>query len=399
MTKQGYFDWAESTFDPAQITGKPEALAGVRVLELATIVLGPATSGYLAEYGAEVIKVELPNVGETIRYVAYEGTYWHNTTAALFPPNHNKYWVGLDVHEPEGRELFLRLASRSDVVLENFRAGTLDRWGLGYRQLREIKPDIIYVANSGFGQWGPFSTGRPSYDLVAQALSGMAAVTGFPNRPPGKAGFWVGDWLGACLSAVAVLAALHHRQRTGEGQFIDFSQAEGLFRAMDWTWLYRALRGRDRQLSGNRDLAICPSDIFPCRDGLVALAAFRPHEFRGLCRAMGQPNLADDPRFATPVERLKEENATTLLAKIAAWAREKTSAELQSLGSRYGFASVPVMDFRQQYEDTHLRHRGTVWALDDPLYGPMVEPGPVVKMSKTPGRLKWLARPVGWHNE
>lgn len=398
MKRESYFKWANEAFDLNNVFNKPEAIKGVRILEVATLILGPGTPDYLGEFGAEVIKVELPPSGDTMRYVPPQGIFWKNACPGFFPQNRNKYHVGIDLHKPEGKELFKKLAAKSDVVVENLRAGTMDRWGLGWRHLSEINPRLIYCANNGFGQWGPFSIGRASYDVLAQAVSGMAAITGFPGRPPQKVGFYVGDYMGALFGAIAILVALHYRERSGKGQFIEFAQSEGLIRSMDWTWLYQHITGRERRQEGNRDVAICPSDIFACKDGYVAIAASSEDEFRGLCQAMGMPGLADDPRFKGFMVRLKEENAQELLQIIKEWVSDKTKEEVDRLGEKYGFASAPVMDFKDQYEDEHFRTRGSVWELDDPIYGKVVECGPVPKLSRSPGRLKWSAKPVGFHN-
>ncbi|MFQ5893798.1 MAG: CoA transferase, partial [Nitrospinota bacterium] len=311
----------------------------------------------------------------------------------------NKYHVAIDVRRPEGQALFRALAAESDVLVENLRAGTMEeKWGLGYRQLSAINPRLIYVANSGFGQWGPFSRGRASYDAIAQSVSGMAAITGFPERDPLKSGIWIGDYFGALMSAVSVLAALHYRDRTGKGQFIDFAQSENLIRALDWTWVYYGLTGESRARHGNCDAAVSPSGFFACRDGMVAIAAPTDEAFRGLSRAIGQPELAEDPRFSAQLERLREEHVRALLRLIGEWARDKTRAEVDELGSRYAFAAAPVANAADHYRDTHLRARGSVWKLDDPIYGEVVEYGPVPKLSETPGRLKWAGKPVGLDN-
>ncbi|MFQ5831025.1 MAG: CoA transferase, partial [Candidatus Methylomirabilia bacterium] len=174
---------------------------------------------------------------------------------------------------------------------------------------------------------------------------------------------------------------------------------EGLIRALDWTWIHHGLTGDKRGRYGNRDVAIAPSDIVRCRDGMVAVAAPSSEAFRGLCRAMGRPELAEDPRFSGQLERLKEEHARALATLIEEWAKDKTAAEIDELGSRFGFASAPVATSRDHYQDPHLRARGTVWQLDDPIYGEVVEYGPVPKLSETPGRLKWAGKPVGLDND
>jgi crotonobetainyl-CoA:carnitine CoA-transferase CaiB-like acyl-CoA transferase len=396
---ESYFDWTRKLFDRTRVFDKPEALRGVRVLELTTLVLGPTTADFLGEFGAEVVKVELPPGGDTMRYVTPEATFWQNASLGFFPENHSKFHIGIDLHAPEGKELFKRLAAKADILVENFRAGTLDRWEIGYRQLREVNPRLIYVADSGFGQWGPFSQGRASYDAVAQTVSGMVGITGFPGRPPILCGIFIGDWFGGLMASTAALAALHYRNRTGEGQFIDFAQSEGLIRSLDWTWVRLGLQGRDRGPVGNRDEAIVPADFLPCRDGMVALAAGRDEEFRGLCQAMGTPQVAEDPRFATLAARQQPANRDALLEKIRAWARDRSREELEGLGEKHGFACARVANAEDRYRDEHLRERGTVWAHDDPLYGPMMEQGPAPKLSATPGRIRWAGKPVGWHNE
>ena len=226
-----------------------------------------------------------------MRYVTPRATFWKNGSLGFFPENHSKYHVAIDLHKEEGKALFRQLAARADVLIENFRAGTLDRWGIGYRDLSALNPRLVYVANSGFGQWGPFSLGRPSYDGVAQVVSGMAGITGFPGRPPLLCGIFIGDWFGGLMAATAALVALHHRRRTGEGQFIDYAQSEGLIRSLDWTWVLAGLSGESRGPAGNRDRALGASDIVRCRDGFVAIAAVTDGEFRALCRALEAPDL------------------------------------------------------------------------------------------------------------
>ncbi len=395
---RGYFAWTNRLFDREAVFDKPEALAGLRVIELCTLILGPATADFLGEFGAEVIKVELPGTGDTMRYVPPNGWYWRNLCFGFIPQNHGKYHVAIDVRHEEGKALFQRLVARADVLVENVRPGTMDGWGLGYRQLSRANPRLIYLAATGFGQWGPFSVGRASYDLLAQAASGLAGITGFPGRSPMKSGIFIGDYFGALLDCVGILAALHSRERTGQGQFIELSQAEGLMRAMDWTWIYHGLTGKERERSGNRDVAISPSDIFRCRDGLVAIAAGRDEEFAGLCKAMGKTRLAKDRRFATLTARLVEEHNATLTGIIAAWAATRRVGEVDALGRQFGFAAAPVQTAKDHHADAHLLARGAVWQYEDPMYGSLTEYGPAPKLSRTPGRIKWASRPVGFHN-
>jgi len=387
--------FTERAFARSAIPDRPSALDGIRVLELATRIFGPATSDYLGAFGAEVIKVELPPRGDLMRYVAPEGFFWQEVSPAFLALNRNKLHVTIDVRISEGRELFLRLAEKSDVVVENLRAGTMDRWGLGYRQLRERNPRIVYAANSGFGQWGPYSKGRASYDATAQAVSGMSAVTGFPDRPPVKAGFWVGDYTGSLQSAIAILVSLLARGMTGEGQLIDLSQAEALIRGLDWTWIYADRTGKDRLRTGNADPSMPPSGIYRCADGFVAVSVRDGQERAALNRVVGS---VFDHGEVGGKGMSGAERATSPEA-VAAFVARRTREEIRRISESAGFSAAPVEGGADQYRNPHLRARGTVWELADPLYGRIDEYGPVPKLSASPGRLRWTAKPVGYHNE
>lgn len=398
--RREYFRWAQRLFDPAQIHAKPEALNGLRVLDLSVIIFGPATADFLGELGAEVIKVELPGQGDVTRILGGASFFWKNVSLAFFSQNHSKYHVGIDMHKPAGQALIRKLAARSDVVIENFRAGTLEeRFGIGYRQLREVNPRLIYVANTGFGQWGPFARGRASYDGLAQAVSGLTAITGTPGEHPTKIGNYIGDWYGACMSAVGALTALRWRDRTGEGQFVEMAQCEGLLRAMDWTWLYAGLTKRNRPRTGNRDPVFSASGVYPCKDGFVALVAGTDAECRGLFRMLGKASWARDLRFRGVESRRKPESADAIDGAIRAWCEKRTRRAIDSAARRFGVPAAPVMTGKDHYESQHLRARRSVWEYEDPVYGTMVEYGPAPKLSATPARIKWAGKPVGFHNE
>jgi succinyl-CoA---D-citramalate CoA-transferase len=348
--------------------------------------------------GATVFKVELPGAGDTMRSLTPFAKFYNEAALGWLKEARNKYHLGIDVHHEEGKELFRDLVKRSDVVVENVRAGTMDRWRLGYRQLKEINPKIIYIALNGFGQWGHYVE-RPSYDAIAQAESGMASITGFPDKLPLKSGVWLADYFGALMGVVGVMAALAHRDRTGEGQFIEMSQAENMIRAMDWTWMYQHQTGKGRERYGNRDVSICPSDIFACTDNMMGIAAVTEEQFHGLCTAMGKPLLCEDPRFQTHAARLQEENAVALLDIIRSWSAKKSCAEIDKLAQQYGFAAHKVCNGKDHFEDEHLIKRNFTYTVDDPVYGEIVEEGIVPKFSETPGRIKWAGRPVGFDNE
>ncbi len=382
---------------------KPSPLRGIRVLEVCTLLLGPSGPDYLARMGAEVIKCEIPPMGDTARtrYLAPFSYLFKEQAPVFLHINTNKYWLGLDLHKTEAQKVFLELAARSDVIESNMRPGVMDSWNIGYRQIKEINPDIIYISKTGFGQWGQYAEeNRPSNDGAAQAFSGYAWLSSFPGQRPLKSRLYLCDNYGALMGEVAVLAALHYRERTGKGQFIELSQSENIMRAMSWVWPYQQITGKVAMPAGNRDVSICPADTFLCADNtFVAIAAPAPEEFRGLCTAMGKPELASDPRFEDHLTRLKEEHATEILRIVADWARTKTAEELEELAEKHGFAASRLFTTGDVVDDKHIRERGFMTEVDDPLLGQYLEYEFPVMMSKTPPKVRWSVRPVGFDNE
>jgi len=381
--------------------GGPKPLKGIRVLEVCTLVFGPSGPSWLAEMGAESIKCEIPPLGDVERALSCAGFLFKEQSPLFMHDNVNKLYFGVDLHLPAAQELFLELARKADIIEDNLRPGVMERWNVGYRQVKNINPSIIYVEKNGFGQWGQYAEeGRPSNDGAAQAFSGFSWMSSFPDRPPVKQMIYACDMYGALLTEVAVLSALHYRERTGRGQYIEASQTETIIRTMSWIWPYQYLTGQGAHPAGNRDASICPADSFRTSDGaLIALAAAIPEEFKGLCTAMGKPEMATDPRFKDHGVRLKEENATALLKIIAAWAKTKTLKEIESLAEKHHFAASHVMNAKDICENTHLKERGFMTQVDDALYGKYLDHEFPVMMSKTPPKKKWTARPVGFDNE
>jgi crotonobetainyl-CoA:carnitine CoA-transferase CaiB-like acyl-CoA transferase len=394
MSEKPHQDFMKQMFNVEQLFDKPEPLKGVRVLEVCYVVLGPAACDYLAEFGAEVIKFE-GQKGDQMRFVTPYAYFWQNMSPGLEIENHNKYWVGMHLGNPRAKELFLDLVKKSDVVMDNLTPGRLTEWGLDYKVLKEVNPGIIQLHVSGYGSWGPW-TGRTSYDAVAQSMGALSPITGFEDRGPIKSGVWIADWITGLMCATAVMSALNYRERTGEGQFIDYMQVENVIRWLDWTWLYSFKTGENRKRSGNRDLAICPSDVFECVDGWAAVAAFSEEEFKGLCTAMDQMSLFE--KYADPLSRLQDANAREILDRVARWAKGKQVAEVEELGSKYGFAASRVLEAKDVYHSEHFRERGAVQEYDDPLYGPMKQQCYPPILSETPSRVKWSSRPLGFDN-
>ena len=380
---------------------KPSPLKGIRVLEVCTLLLGPAGPGFLGEMGAEVIKCEFPPMGDTCRDLTPFGYLFREQGPAFAHMNTNKYWLGLDLHTTEAQGVFHELAAKADVIENNLRPGVMESWNIGYRQIREINPGIIYLAKNGFGQWGQYAMeNRPSNDGASQAFSGYAWLSSFPGQPPLKSRLYICDNYGALMGELAVLAALHHREKTGKGQFIELSQSEAIMRAMTWVWPYQQLTGKTAMPAGNRDLSICPADTFYCADGsFVAIAAPTPDEFKGLCTAMGKPELANDPRFKDHLTRLKDDNAAAILKIIAGWARTKTYEELEKLAEKHGFAASHVYNTKEVVEDKHFQSRGFMTKVNDTILGQYLDHEFPVMMSQSPPKIEWGVRAVGFDNE
>jgi crotonobetainyl-CoA:carnitine CoA-transferase CaiB-like acyl-CoA transferase len=379
----------------------PSPLRDIKVLEVCTMLLGPIGPALLAQLGAEVIRCEIPPLGDATRSLNPFGWFFKDQSPLLLHINQNKYWVGLDLHKPDAQKIFCELAAKCDIVENNFRPGVMEAWGIGYRQIREINPKIIFLSKSGYGQWGRYAKeNRPSNDGASQGLSGYSYLSRSPGQTPLKLRAYIGDNYGGLCAELAVLAALHHRDRTGEGQYIEFSQTENVLRTMSWVWPYQQITGKTAQPSGNRDLSICPADTFRCVDDtFVALAAAAPEEFAGLCAAMGRPELADDPRFKDHATRLREENAVEILRIIADWARTRKPAEIEALAEKNGFAASHLYTARDLVENEHFKARDFRTEIDDPLYGKYRNYEFPVKMSATPPQTKWSVRPVGFDNE
>ena len=396
--KDDYFSFTGGLFDSSTIAEKPEALKEIRVLDLSRIIFGPMVAKWLGLFGAEVIKVEEPEEGDDWRTGTYWGKFWKDSCPYFQTLNQNKYFTTLNLKEERGKELLLELAKTADVVIENYRAGLAEAWGLGYTAVSKINPKVIYISCSGYGQSGPLKF-YPSYDIIAQSMSGVARGTGFPGRKTYKLPDYYGDFLPALLGAIGVLAALNARERTGKGQYIDMAQTEGLMRVMH-NWTYMAETGEDLGCTGNYDPTMAPSGIFKTRDEkFIAIAIATQEQFVALLEAMGRPELTERKEFRSTLERLKPDHAQEINGLLEGWVGLKTEEEVIELAKKGGFPVGRVMDDLKIVTDEWRRERGSVVEFDDKMYGKGKWAGPAVSLSKTPGRLKWLSRPIGYHNQ
>jgi formyl-CoA transferase len=372
-------------------------LDGVRVLELGMLLAGPFAARLLADLGAEVIKVEAPGGGDPLRVWGH-GLY--NGRSLWWPvQSRNKKLVTLDLRSERGREIVFALVKRSDVVIENFRPGILERWGLGFDRLREANPKIILARVSGFGQTGPYAE-RAGFAAVAEAMGGLRYINGTPGEPPPRAGISLGDSLGGMFAAQGILAALYRRDALGgEGQVIDASLLESCFALLESTIPEYDKLGLVREPAGTGLKGVVPSNIFRSRDGTwIVIAANQDNVYRRLCEAMGRPDMADDPRFAD--HRSRADHVEEIEGAIADWAAERDAAEIDSVLNAAGVACGPIYNAADMVDDPHFRAREMIVTHHDEELGDMLGPGIAPKLSETPGRVRWSGVwRLGAHND
>lgn len=380
------------------MTGKAPfgPLQGLRVVEMGQLLAGPFVGSRCADFGAEVIKVEAPGSGDPIRSwgrLQHEGkTLWWPIMAR------NKKSVSINLRAAEGQELARSLIAQADVLIENFKPGTLERWGMSPEQLHALNPGLVIVRVSGFGQTGPYAA-RPGFASVGEAMSGLRYINGYPDMPPPRYGISLGDTLTALFAFEGMMMALYHRDRNGgRGQVVDAAITESCFAMLESTVTEYSKAGEVRQPSGTGLAKIAPSNIYPARDGTyVVIAANVDAMFRRLTQAMGQPHLADDPRFVTHIAR--GENAELLDSMIATWSASLDVADLTARLEQFGVVFGPINSIAEVVQDPHFRERGMVRDHHDDDFGTITIPGVFPVLSETPGDIAWLGpQQVGAHN-
>ncbi len=372
-------------------------LDGVRVLELGTLISGPFAGRLLGDMGAEVIKIELPSAPDPLRtwgQAELDGHHFFWTVHAR-----NKKAVTLDLRKPKGRELFLELVDRSDIIVENFRPGTLEKWDLGYDVLRQRNNGIILVRVSGYGQTGP-EAGKAGYASVAEAASGLRHMNGFPGGPPPRLALSLGDSLAGMFAAQGALAALYRRSVTGEGQVVDTALTESCLAIQESTIPDYDVGGVVRGPSGTRLEGIAPSNIYQSANGSwVVIAANQDTVFRRLCAAMGRPELATDERFSDHLARGRNQDELDKI--IGDWAAQRQPDEIISTLSDAGVIAGPINTVAEVVNDPQLQARGMIadhW--DERVQRNIKGPGVVPVLSESPGTIRnaGSARP-GQHND
>lgn len=374
----------------------PGPLAGLRVVELGMLLAGPFTGRLLGDMGAEIIKVEPPGKPDPLRdwgKARYKGrSLWWAVQSR------NKKCVTLDLRQERGQELLLELVRESDVVVENFRPGTLERWNLGWERLSEVNPGVILCRVSGYGQTGPYAP-RAGFASVAEAMGGLRHINGFPGELPPRMHISLGDSLAGMFAAQGILAALYRRERSGQGQVVDVSLLEACFALLESTVPEYDRLGIVRGPGGTGLAGVAPSNIFESRDAKrIVIAANADNVFRRLCEAMGQPELADDERFATHLKR--GENQKEIEGIVADWAARHDGDEIVGILNEAGVICGPIYTIADIFEDEHVRARGMLVEHDDPELGTFLGPGIVPRFSETPGEVRWSATwEDGSHNQ
>lgn len=385
-------------------------LKNYRVLDLSRIWAGPYCTKLFADMGAEIIKMESLSV-----YDSHRGPVSPARGIAAYPDgepgdepwNRNgwfnclhmsKYGVTLELTKPEGRQVFEQLVSISDVVIENFRQGSLERLGYTYENLRNLRPDLIYVSMPAFGNTGPWK-GYLGYGIGQEQLSGMAHMTGYRGEGPMKSGINHGDPITGSHAAGVLMAALRHRRKTGNGMFIDVSQQESSVALMGPEVLAYQMTGQEPERLGNRSRWYAPSNSYPCagEDRWVTIAATNEEQWRSLAKAMGVPGLAEDPRFSTADKR--QQNHDDLDEVITEWTTDQEASMITQQLQDAGVPSGPVLRGPDLLENSHYKDRNTFVTVDHSQVGPRQYPGIPWQMSKTPGRVRWPSPTLGQHNQ
>ena len=368
-------------------------LRGVKVVEMGSLIAGPYAAALLAQFGAEVVKIEPPGNGDALRN-------WrklhHGTSYWWYAQSRNKKSVTLDLKSARGQELARELVRRADIVVENFKAGWLESVGLGWEQLSALNPKLIMVRISGYGQTGPYRQ-RPGFGAIAESMGGLRYLSGEPDRPPVRVGVSIGDTLAALYGTIGALLALHHKVAGGgKGQYIDVALYEAVFGVMESLIPEFSATGYVRERSGATLPGIAPSNTYPCKDGrYVVIAGNSDAIFQRLMRAVGRDDLADDPRLLHNEGRVQ--HADLLDAAIGGWTSARDAGEVLA---RLEAAQVPsgrIYSAADIHADPHFRARGMIEPHTLPDGTPVDLPGIVPKLSETPGETRWLGPALGEH--
>lgn len=370
-------------------------LEGVRVIDVSTFISGPFATTQLAEFGAEVIKLELPVVGDPLRKF---GTVTPNgDTLPWLSECRNKKSATLDLRKPEGAELLKRMCAEADILVENFQPGTMEKWGIGWDVLHAVNPRLIMVRISGYGQTGPYS-GRPGFGRIGNAFGGLSYLAGFPDRPPVTPGSaTIPDYLSGIYGAMGAMLAMEARRKTGRGQVVDIGLYEPVFRILDELAPAFQHKGYVRERMGPGTVNVVPHSHYPTKDGRwIAIACTSDKIFARLAEAMGAPELANDGKWGTI--RQREAARAEVDAYVGAWTSRFTRDELLQTCEEAQVPCGPVYAIDEIFEDPQYKARGNILTMQDQRIGELAIPNLVPRLSETPGEVKWLGPAMGEHN-
>lgn len=370
-------------------------LAGLRLIEMGTLLAGPFCGQLLGDFGAEVIKIEPPGQGDPMREWGREKAHgmslWWPVVAR------NKKSVTLNLREAEGQAIARELIGKADFLLENFRPGTLERWNLSYAELQKINPRLIMIRVSGFGQTGPYAK-RAGFGAVGEAMGGLRYVCGDPATPPSRMGISIGDSLAATFACVGALSALYYRERTGQGQVVDSAIYEAVLNMMESLITEYDKTGYVRERTGAILPNVAPSNVYPTRDGgMILIAANQDTVFGRLTEAMGRPELSKDERYATHTARGARQKELDDL--IADWTRTIDAGPLEQLMEQFGIPSGKIYRTPEMLEDAHFRAREAIVKTLHPKFGELRMQNVAPKLSRTPGGIHSPAPELGQHSE
>jgi crotonobetainyl-CoA:carnitine CoA-transferase CaiB-like acyl-CoA transferase len=367
-------------------------LTDLRVIELGQLIAGPFCGQIFADMGADVIKIEPPGQGDPLREWGREGfPLWWSVVAR------GKRCITANLREKEGQDIVRQLVAQADFLLENFRPGTLEKWGLGFDELKKINPRLIMIRVSGYGQTGPYAT-RAGYASVGEAMGGLRYVMGEADRVPSRAGISLGDSLAGLYAALGALAALHHREKTGEGQMIDATIYESVLSVMEALVPEYQFEGYTRERSGSILPNIAPSNIYTGSDGMVIIAANQDTVFARLCEAIGQPGLKDDPAYKSHVARGKNQKALDDL--IGLWTAPRTIDEIERTMIEHGVPVGKVYRAADMLADPHYKARASLTEVPSEKWPGLMQQNVFPKLSATPGQIRWAgSTELGSHTE
>ncbi|MHB8072421.1 CaiB/BaiF CoA transferase family protein [Desulfosporosinus fructosivorans] len=368
-------------------------LAGIKVLELARTLAGPYCSMILADMGADVLKVEQPGLGDETRGFAPPAL--EGESCYYLSLNKNKQGITLNLKTEEGKQIVRELVKDADVLIENFRTGTMEKLGLGYDVLKEINPRLVYCAVSGFGRTGPMKD-EPAYDLVMQAYGGLMSVTGEADRPPVKVGFSVVDLTTGMYACIGTLLALWAREKTGRGQFVEASLLESIVSLQTYLAQSVMATGKIPGRLGSGHPNMAPYQVFESKDSYVVIAVTNDQLWRKMCDALGLDDLKEHPKFAVNADRVK--NRTELIELMSEYARCRTTEEISTKLKEAGVPGGPINNIADVLADPQVIHRGMIQEVEHPTIGTLKMLGIPIKLSETPGSVRMAPPTLGQNN-